>query len=261
MIEVLWKNLKSVIKGFLIWLEEHQIGILATIAIHLLIFSMILIVKIRTNIEKDYKVIVDLGQINDLEEEKPEESSPQQQMTAQEFVQNMQQEYNMQNMRNIPVNVAAERAAENIDQMVRDIKTEMNITDPQPSQSTPEEAPKEDRLLENEAQIYENKYPANASGERTIYKGPTTVSYELSGRRHTWMPAPVYKCRAGGKIVVDIVVNNNGYVVSAEINKSKSNSEDTCIVEAAKHDAERSRFNESTLPRQQGSITYIFQAQ
>ena len=252
------KNYQTIIfvfKDFLFWLEEHQIGILSTIAIHLLIVSVILVLKIRTNIERDYSIMLDLSQMTaGMEEEKPE---GQQQMSEQELIQNMRQEYNVPN---ILVNTASERAVENIAKMVRDIKTEMNITDP--PQDTPEKiAPKEDKLLENEAKIYEDRFPVNAAGERTIYKGTTTVSYELSGRRHTWMPAPVYKCRSGGKIVVDIVVNNNGYVLTAEINKNQSDSEDPCLVEAAKRDAERSRFNESSPSKQQGSITYIFQPQ
>jgi hypothetical protein len=249
----------SVFRDFLLWLEERQTGILTTVAVHLLIISVILILKIRTNAEREYNIMIDLSQINaNMEEEEPEEN-PQQEISTQEFMENMRQEYHV---RNIPVNTAADRAVENIDRMVRDIKTEMNITDPPPPQDTPEDiASKEEKLLENEARIYEDKYPTNTSGERTIYKGPTTVSYELSGRRHAWMPTPVYKCRAGGKIVVSIVVNGNGYVLTAEIDKSKSNSEDPCIVEAAIRDAERSRFNESPLTRQQGSITYIFQAQ
>ena len=245
------------LRDFLLWLEEHQIGILSTIVIHLLIVSVILVLKIRTNIDREYHIMLDLSQINTyMEEEKSEE---QQQISTQEFVQTMQQQYNV---RNIPVNVASERAVENIEKMIRDIKAEENITDRKPPQDTPEEImPKADKLLENEAKIYEDKFPVNAAGERTIYKGPTTVSYELMGRRHTWMPAPVYKCRAGGKIVVDIVVNNNGYVVAYEINKSKSDSEDPCLVDAAKRDAARSRFNESSQTRQQGNITYIFQPQ
>jgi len=247
-----------ILNSFLLWLEEHQIGILTTIAVHLLIISFILVLKIRTNVEREYNIMIDLSQIQAMMDETPPEV--QQQVNTQEFIQNMQQEYNV--VRNIPVNIAEERAVQNIEKMVRDIKAEENIIDPLPPQDTPAEiAPREEKLQENEARIYEDRYPVNSAGERTIYKGATTVSYELSGRRHTWMPAPVYKCRTGGTVVVDIAVNSNGYVLTAEINKSKSNSEDPCLVEAAKRDAERSRFDQSSLARQQGSITYIFQAQ
>ena len=249
------KRVLSAMNDFLLWLEEHQIGILSTIIVHLLIISVILILKIRTNVEREYSIMIDFSQIQTtMEEERPVEQQP---TSAQEFVQTMRQEYNV---RNIPVNTADERAVENIEKMVRDIKTAENITDP-PPQDVPYEALREEKMPENEARIYEDKYPVNAAGERTIYKGPTTVSYELSGRRHSWMPTPVYKCRAGGKIVVDIVVNGNGYVLTANINKTRSDSEDICLVDEAKQHAERSRFDPSPKATQQGTITYIFQPQ
>jgi len=244
---------------FLLWLEEHQIGILATIAVHLLMISFVLIMKIRSTADdREYTIILDMSQIQAMMERTIPDEQPQLQMSSQEYVQALNQEYSV---RNIPVNTAEVRAQENIEKMIRDVKTEMNITDPPPQDTPHEPAPKEEKALENEARIYDDKYPVNAAGERTIYKGTTTVSYELTGRRHTWMPAPVYKCRSGGKIVVDITVNGNGYVLVAEINKSKSDSEDSCIVDAAKKDAERSRFNTASQERQKGSITYIFQAQ
>jgi uncharacterized membrane-anchored protein YhcB (DUF1043 family) len=252
-------NVSTFFRNFLLWLEEHQIGILTTIAVHLLIISVILVLKIRTNVSREYSIMIDLSQIQSfLDEEKPEVQP--QQMNAQEFVQTMRQEYNV--VRNIPVNQAEARAVENVEKMIRDIKTQENITDPPPPKDTPAETvQKEDKQLKDEARIYDDKYPVNTAGERTIYRGPTTVSYELIGRRHTSMPAPVYKCRTGGTIVVNIAVNGNGYVLTAEINKGRSNSEDPCLVEAAKRDAERSRFDQSSQARQQGSITYIFQAQ
>jgi len=246
----------SIFRDFLLWLEEHQIGILSTIAVHLLVISVILVLKIRTYTAQEYAIMLDISQVQAYVEEIRTEVQPQ--VNTQEYVQNLQREYNV---RNIPVNTADERAVQNIEKMIRDIKAEHNITDPLPQDTPAEIAPQEEKIIENEARIYEDKYPVNSAGERTIYKGPTTISYELSGRRHTWMPAPVYKCRSGGKIVVNIVVNGNGYVLSAEINKSKSDSEDTCIVDAAKRDAERSRFDRSSLARQEGSITYIFQPQ
>ncbi len=248
--------------SFLLWLEEHQIGILATIAAHLFIISIILILKINTYAERDYQIVIDFSHVDmQKEDEKEDEKqeTPQSRESAQEFVQNMRQEYNV---RTIPVNTASDQAVKNIEKMVQDIKTEMNITDPKPAQDQPAEIiQQEDKLLENEARIYDDKYPVDSEGQRTVYKGPTTISYDLSGRRHVSMPAPIYKCKEGGKIVVDIVVNARGYVLSADINRSKSASEDPCLVEAAKNAAERSRFNESSTAKQSGSITYIFIAQ
>ena len=64
-------------------------------------------------------------------------------------------------------------------------------------------------------------------------------------------------------MVVDIVVNQSGYVIDAIINKSKSQINDDCLVEAANRAALTTRFNaKNTAPeRQRGTITYIFIAQ
>jgi len=239
----------SLIRDFLLWLEEHQIGILTTIAIHLLIIAIFMVLKIRANAGQEHSgIMIDMSLINTVLEELTPDDIIHQQNNIQDF----QQEYNA--MRNIPVNRADERALANVEKMINEVKTELNIVD-RPAQDNTGNIPQEERVPEN---IFEEKFPANAAGERTVYKGQTTVSYELSGRRHTWMPVPAYKCREGGKIVVNIVVNGNGYVVTAEIDRIKSNSDASCLVNAAKRDAERSRFNESTTARQQGSITYIF---
>jgi len=243
----------SLINDFLLWLEEHQIGILTTIAIHLFIIAIFMILKIRTNSEtgREYNIMIDMAIVDDnLRELTPEEIIQQ-----QSNIQDYQQEYNQ--IRNIPINRADERAMANVEKMVRDVKAELNIVD-RPQDKTSEKIPQEERVPEN---VFDDKFPVNAAGERIVYKGLTTVSYELSGRRHTWMPAPVYKCREGGTIVVNIIVNGNGYVLTADIDRIKSNSDASCLVEAAKRDAVRSRFDESALTRQQGSITYIFQAQ
>jgi hypothetical protein len=51
--------------------------------------------------------------------------------------------------------------------------------------------------------------------------------------------------------------------LSAAINRTSSDSQDPCLTDAAKRDAERSRFNSApdAPPKQTGSITYIFVAQ
>ena len=238
----------SIIRDFLLWLEEHQTGILTTIAVHLLIICAILIMKIRTNIEREYTIMIDFSQIDFDMEEILSEENLQQQIIAQEL-----QQDNI--LRNIPVNVADQRAVESIERMIREIKEEENIVDPQHPQDVPAET------TTNDNESFYNERLDNNVGERTVYTGQTTVSYDLAGRRHTYMPRPSYRCRSGGTIVVNITVNGSGYVIDANINVSRSNSEDPCHINAAIQDAQRSRFNESPIARQQGTITYIFQAQ
>jgi TonB family protein len=164
--------------------------------------------------------------------------------------------------RNIAVNEAEKEGEKNIDQMVKDIKGELNISDKQPEQK------QENKIQQQEEKKAEQSakkadYTINEKGERTFYKGATTISYSLEGRMHVYLPVPVYKCQGSGKVVVEIGVNTNGFVVSTSINRAESKITDDCLEEAAIKAALTSRFNaKATAPdKQKGRITYIFIAQ
>lgn len=90
-------------------------------------------------------------------------------------------------------------------------------------------------------------------------KRNTTVSYSLIDRNHYDLPIPVYTCIEGGKIVINIIVDNNGYVIEAEVNKRSSNTLNGCLVENAITYAQSAKFNSGTGENQKGTITYLFQ--
>lgn len=94
------------------------------------------------------------------------------------------------------------------------------------------------------------------------YKGPSVVSYLLVGRKAMSLPIPVYKCVAGGDVAVAIIVNPNGYVISATVIPARSQ-EDKCLQEYAIKAAKSSRFTASSEApnRQTGEIVYRFIAQ
>ncbi len=95
--------------------------------------------------------------------------------------------------------------------------------------------------------------------EQSNIKGKVTVSYELDGRRASYLPIPAYKCEGGGEVVVSVVVNDNGDVISAEVDKTTS-TRNTCVNETAVDFAKRSRFelNGRWSSKHKGTITYIF---
>lgn len=95
------------------------------------------------------------------------------------------------------------------------------------------------------------------------YKGPTRIYYELEGRNHTYLPIPIYKCEGSGKIVLQIEVNQKGYVTNAGIIEGESTTHDDCLVETALKTALISRFDPSDKAPsvQKGTLTYIFVAQ
>ena len=181
-------------------------------------------------------------------------------LTQQQFIKNLQQEYSV---KNIAVNEADHDAKPAIDQMVKDIKGELNIKEARPQElSKPqpkiEDFKKKDALTEKKPE-----YTENSKGERTFYKGATSTTYFLKGRMHVYIPRPVYQCQGSGKVKMDIFVNRDGYVTDSSVNKAQSQISDDCFVEAATKFALTTRFNASkTAPeKQKGEITYIFIAQ
>lgn len=92
-------------------------------------------------------------------------------------------------------------------------------------------------------------------------EGNVAVSFSLTNpvRNSARLDVPAYKCYGGGKVVVNIVVDRNGDVISASLDKMRSTS-DNCMTETALDAALNSRFNvEPSAPvRHSGFIVYTF---
>ncbi len=95
-----------------------------------------------------------------------------------------------------------------------------------------------------------------------IRKENTTVSYFLENRWHRYLYIPTYKCQGGGTVIIDIVINQSGKVISATIAENKS-TRDQCLLEEAYRSATSAVFNSDTKSpaKQVGTITYVFLAQ
>lgn len=100
------------------------------------------------------------------------------------------------------------------------------------------------------------------STPNVLRKDNTTVSYFLEGRWHNYVYIPTYKCQGGGTVLLDIVINQSGQVISVIIQENKSTA-DPCLREEAYRSAVNARFNaDSKAPAKQlGTITYVFVAQ
>ncbi len=92
-----------------------------------------------------------------------------------------------------------------------------------------------------------------------LSKRKTSVSYSLVGRNNYELPPPIYTCLEGGKVVVNIEVDDLGYVIEASFNSRSSNTSNWCLVENAITYAYRARFDRSDKTKQIGTITYLFQ--
>lgn len=92
-----------------------------------------------------------------------------------------------------------------------------------------------------------------------LAKRRTSVSYSLIDRSNYRLPPPIYTCIEGGKVVVNIQVDNSGKVIDADFNSRSSDTSNGCLVENALAYALKAKFSSHQRAAQRGTITYIFQ--
>jgi hypothetical protein len=135
---------------------------------------------------------------------------------------------------------------------ISSLKTENKVTTAPP-------APDENAI---DQAADENKPDNGEYVPNVIRKENTTVSYFLENRWHRYLYIPTYKCQGGGTVIIDIVINQSGNVISATIAENKS-THDQCLLEEAYHSATSAVFNSDNKSpaKQVGTITYVFLAQ
>ncbi len=232
--------------------------LLLAIVIHLLIaivfmFSKIQGMKESTRIEFEFEK-PEIDQKAPLEEEaqKLEEQKKILEQQINEMIANER--------RNIGVNIN-EKVKDEIstEKYMQQLQDQLNAGRPK----APENEIKTSQIDDSKpSEANMNVKPEPVNDKPGIYKGPTNIYYDLEGRKHVYLPIPVYKCQGMGKIVIEITVAPDGTVIDATIDKSNSQDND-CLQSTALSYAKRTRFNTNNKApsRQQGVLTYVFVAQ
>nr|WP_313790415.1 hypothetical protein [Allomuricauda ochracea] len=88
----------------------------------------------------------------------------------------------------------------------------------------------------------------------------TSISYSLIDRNAYHLPPPIYTCIEGGKVVINIKVDSNGFVTEADFNDKSSGTSNGCLVDNAIAYALKARFSSDSKASQIGTITYLFQS-
>lgn len=93
------------------------------------------------------------------------------------------------------------------------------------------------------------------------YEGRVTVKFDLEHRSAQHLDVPGYQCKGRADIIVSIVVDDDGKIVSADLVSGVD--PHSCFAVAALKSAKSSRFFPSSdAPRRQtGTLTYAFVAQ
>ena len=132
------------------------------------------------------------------------------------------------------------------------------------------EASEMDRLSADEKEFDTVGLPDDSKGSSRVdtmddwdkkHEGRVTVEFDLKNRSAQHLDVPGYQCRGRADIVVSIVVDDDGKIVSAELVSGADHH--SCFTEAALKSAESSRFLPSNIAprRQTGTLKYAFVAQ
>jgi len=230
--------------------EEKNIitGILGTVLVHLLVVIIFLLARLDKvhDIHREPIVIEFDEQTYKTLEQLMKEST-----LKESNVQSLSQEV----IKNIAVNTANQLDEKiSTDKYIDKLKEELNIKE---LNQQHERSLGDDPILQNEkpekTKPEEKKYK--------YYKGPTRINFSLEGRTDRYIHIPVYKCQGSGKIVIDIIVNPEGQVISTAV--ASSDTDEECVMNTALESASISLFNidMSAPSRQSGTISYEFVAQ
>ena len=98
--------------------------------------------------------------------------------------------------------------------------------------------------------------------QKSAYSGPSVLSYEVPGRKGSYLPIPAYKCMGEGEVTVNVTVNPQGKVIAASV-KDDVSSDDSCLRAYAVRAAQSSMFSSKAgaPAKEYGYITYRFIAQ
>lgn len=230
---------------------------MGTILVHMLLVVVILFLKVNYEKEKttemitiDLKTLEEIKMVEQVPMNRPASSRSRQARNIAVNQEDKVEKYD--DYKNYQVNNrSAKREADSRNrQAVKDIIKENKLNP-------------DDRELPSTEQKPTGFYEAKKIEEEQVYKGPTNIYYKLDDRKVAYLPIPVYKCKGGATVQVDIRVGQRGKVEWTSINSGGSDTKDPCFLNAAKEAAQNTRFNFSTNAPllQQGYIIYHFVAQ
>lgn len=230
--------------------KSRKIGLFVTIVFHLILIIVFLIISISRVVRQEISFISDQQLSEHLHQEELEKresikEAAQSQLEDQLAGRPVQRYRAVAVQRNSPLkddrNTNADKLYKDAEDLQKRIKNAAKLD----NSEGVDDAPSSELAKQND--------------DTPKYQGPSVLHWSLDGRSAFYLPIPVYKCKGGGDVTVQISVGRNGYVKSASIIEGSSVA-DGCIRNAALAAAKRSRFSVSDRASdpQVGQITYRF---
>jgi len=233
-------------------------GIIATLAIHLVVLVALLFAELHNNIDlPEESLFVDL--ISE-EVKAPEQEKNNMDLGAQALAMNGSRGERSSNR---ALNLGDQAGRTSGDPFFdRDYAKEVAEAKQLASEVNKNLAKKIPEIGDIPMPVASTEGMTREEAKRSSFKGKSNIRYLVGNRYHVQLPIPVYLAQGGGEVVVDIIVNRNGDVLTA-IPRQETRITDPTIFAYAKQAAEKTVFNaDNTAPeRERGTITYIFVAQ
>lgn len=255
--------------NFLTFIEKYKFAILGTVLFHVLIFM-------ATNfatVERPFKIVFedDITEIA-LETDEIEIDQDMLEMLNRQNQMNNEQLYNVVSDANDTRDRSYESfSTQDIDNEVENDARELerqyfeewaatHPDDPGSASAVSVADNSNDTKSKNEGQRSDNSIDNSGSN---AFAGPVMASFSLKGRNAHSLKVPGYTCNGAGTVVIDIKVDKNGNVKTADYNAGMSFGATECMISKSKSYAKRARFdfNGSAAALQNGTITYKFQGQ
>jgi len=233
-------------------------SILGAISLHLMVVLLFLWFKLgEARDEQKQQVLIEFK-----EEVRPLEDKAQKPEEAAGGKENVVPSLSEREVHSIAANVAGKIEDKiSTQKYEQEVMKELGISSLKSQASPSTEPPSQDENAVGQV-ASDSKTDRDPYVPNIIRKDNTTVSYFLENRWHNYLYIPTYKCQGGGTVIIDIVINQEGKVISATIAENKS-TRDECLLEEAYRSATTARFNADfkSPAKQIGTITYVFLSQ
>lgn len=232
--------------------KEDRAGLYLTVIIHLAVVIVLLIAGLDMSLRKEESFVLDFSKLEEREKMMAEIERLQKEAELQEAIsRKIQKELGnapSSSVRNVAVDRAslkddrgtdAEELYKEAERLAKDLKQGFQA----PEEKIPDPSPKKQEEKKKESR----------------YTGLSVVSYDLGGRKASYLDIPAYRCMGAGEVTVLITVDKAGNVTGAKIDESCSSS-DGCLRAFAIMAAKKSTFlaSPNAPSKDSGNIVYQF---
>ena len=232
--------------------KNRRVGVYATIAFHLVVLIILLLVTISSVVEQESSFVLDFTKQEEIEAElkKIELQEKALEQLESELGQPMEKVHNTVVDEGSKRDKRLEKSAD----VYRDAAELQKKLD-----ASHRAAMAQEKADAEAVDLNKNEDDDAQEAKQTSFSGPSVLSYKLDGRKALRLPVPAYKGYGEGTVSVSIIVNRKGRVSAARVIKERS-VQDEQLWELAEEAALKSVFTASATAsdKQQGEIIYRF---